>query len=161
MKSNQLTLIIILSAYPQSLRSPHLYSLYTDVGLFFFSFFPRTLPAINSFPLALAVNKKNSPRFIFICNNSNTYKYNSFTRTLRPRSHWEARSISDRSGLYTSWMWTFALFWDRSGIDPTWIASGGGLRSVQDRSTLFRAEWERKHVLKAIQLSSLPSLRVT
>ena len=73
----------------------------------------------------------------------------------RPRSHLGVRSISDRSGLYTSWMWTFALSWDRSGI-----ASGGGLRSVQDRSTLFRAKWERKHALKAIQLSSLPSLRV-
>ena len=57
-------------------------------------------------------------------------------------------------------MLTFALFWDRSGIDPTWIASGSGLRSVQDRSTVFPAEWERKHVLKAILLSSLPSLRV-
>ena len=58
-------------------------------------------------------------------------------------------------------MWTTTRFWDRSGIDPTWIPSGGGLRSVPDRSTLFRAEWERKHVLKAIQLNSLPSWSVT
>ena len=58
-----------------------------------------------------------------------------------PRSHLRDRSIRDRSGLYTSWMWTLGL------IQP-------GLRSVPDRSTLFRAEWERKHVLKAIQLSS-------
>ena len=80
--------------------------------------------------------------------------------TKAPLTLSRARSISDRSGLYTSWMLTFALFWDRSGIDPTWIASGSGLRSVQDRSTVFPAEWERKHVLKAILLSSLPSLRV-
>ena len=58
-------------------------------------------------------------------------------------------------------MQTLALLLDRSGIDPTWITSGGGLRLVQDRSTLFRAKWGRKHVLKAIQLSNLPSLRVT
>ena len=80
---------------------------------------------------------------------------------LSPRSHLGARSMWDRSGLYTSWMWTFSLFWDRSGIDPTWIASGAGQRSVPDRSTLFRAEWERKHVLKAIQLGSVPSWSVT
>ena len=41
------------------------------------------------------------------------------------------------------------------------------LRSIWDLSnldrfrTLFRTKCERKHVLKAIQLSSLPSLRVT
>ena len=32
------------------------------------------------------------------------------------------------------------FFLDRSGIDLTWIASGGGLSLVQDRSTLFRAK---------------------
>ena len=47
----------------------------------------------------------------------------TFFLIYRLRSHLWARSISDRSGFYTSWMWTLAHFWYRYGIDPTWVAS--------------------------------------
>ena len=54
---------------------------------------------------------------------------------LRPSSYLGARSISDRAECKCSHFFEIDL-----GSIHSWIASGGGLRSVQDRCVPFRAE---------------------